>query len=166
MISSEKDDSEWCLGEWVIYYCPSVMFYMRSLQPAITGCLWPVVPAFEILLLRNSPKPVEKHSRSGSSSNLSVNDIFHGPYSYLGIPAPRQMVLSCLKVPPQSRKKAVVICSHPMMLQDIKRPNPSQTGGCHHGSTKCGNKSIPKKYACFNRVTVKIIKTEREKVCN
>lgn len=29
------------------------MFYMSSLQPAITGCLWPVVPVFEILLLWN-----------------------------------------------------------------------------------------------------------------
>lgn len=142
------------------------MFCMKSLQPAITGCLWPAMPALEIFLFRNIQKPGEKHSRSGSSSSLSMNDLFQGPYLYLGITALRQMVLCCLRAPPWGRKRDVVVCSHTVMVEDIKSPNPSQTAGSHHGSTKCENEFIPQKYACFDRVTAKIIKTERVKVYN
>lgn len=60
---------------------------------------------------------------------------------------------------PQGQENGCGGLQSPYDGTDIKRTNPSQTGGYHHGSTKCGNEFILQKIARFNRVTVKIIKT-------
>lgn len=141
-----------------ISYCPSFMFCIRSLQQAVTGCVLPVVPALEILLLRSGSGVTREWQQQPI-----LADVFHGPCPYVGITAPRQMAPICLRVPSKSRKGAVVVCSHPVM---IKSPSPSYTESCHQRSTKYGNEIVPQKYVCFNRVPVKISKTQTEKLCN
>lgn len=110
---------------------------------------------------------VESDSRPGGSNSWSIAGIFHGPYPYVSTTAPREIAPNCLRVPSQSRKGSVVVCSsHPAMVHEIKRPSPSHTERCHHRSTKYGNETVPQKYVCFNRFPVKISKAQTKKLCN
>lgn len=87
-----------------VCYCLSFLFYIRSLQPAITGCdLLCLLLKFSFSrLVQESPG---SESGSGGSSSqwltamTAMADTFHGPYPYVVITAPRQMVPICLRVP-------------------------------------------------------------------
>lgn len=138
MISFEKDGSEWFLEKCVNQLLP--FLYVLHKEPSASShrlCY------LLCLLLKFSFSGVVQESLGSDSSSLSMADVFHGPYPYVGITAPRQMAPICLRVPSKSRKGAVVVCSHPVMVYEIKSPSPSYTESCHHRSTKYGHEIAP-----------------------
>lgn len=129
-----------------ICYCTSLMFYIRSLQPAITSSVWHVVPALKILLLSSCSGVRGKWQQIWWQQWPFYADIFHRSYPYVSITASRQKVPVCPRVPSQSRKGAVMVYSHPMMALEDKRPSPSHTERCSHRSTECRNEIVPQEY--------------------
>jgi len=92
--------------------------------------------------------------------------IFHRPCPYVGFTAPRQTEPICLRVQSQTRKGAVVVCSHHVMVHETKMPKLFHTERHHHLNTKGGNEIVPQKYVRFSRVPLRISKAQTEKLCN
>lgn len=70
------------------------------------------------------------HESSARSSKVVINGKWQQQpvhsCLYVDITEPRQMVPIWLRVH-RGRKGSVVICSHPVTVHEIKRPNPSHT---------------------------------------
>lgn len=107
--------------------------------------------------LEKVQEPVEKHSRSGSSS-VSINDIFHGPHPYLGMHSAEWD--SSTSGPHHRAGKGLWWFPATLRWYNIfKVLTHLKQEDVIMEVLNVEVNFFPKNYACFNRVTVKLIKT-------